>query len=136
MATISHHNIALAIYLVLKDKNEKEQTLIFPKIIKFLIRNRLLKKAPDILSHLSKIINEEENRVVAKVLSRDNLSEKTKHELKNVLTKKYMAKEVDLILNTDKKLLGGFKIEVNDEVTDLTLKNRIKKLKEHLKDSI
>ena len=32
----------------------------------------------------------------------------------------------------DEKLLGGFRIEVNDEVIDLTLKNKIFKLEEYL----
>jgi len=36
------------------------------------------------------------------------------------------------IFKVDEKLLGGFRIEVNDEVIDLTLKNKAEKLQEHL----
>ena len=32
----------------------------------------------------------------------------------------------------DEKLLGGFKIEVNDEIIDLTIKNKLEKLQEYL----
>ena len=34
--------------------------------------------------------------------------------------------------NLNEKLLGGFKIEVNNELIDLTLKNKIYRLQEHL----
>ena len=136
MASISNNNIAEAIYLELKDKNENEQSSVFPKIVKFLVKKRLLNKAPDILNRLGKIINKEKGVVVAKVSSRDSLDEKTKQELKNSLAKRYSAKEIDLILNTDEKLLGGFKIEVRDEVIDLTIKNKVGKLQEYLLESI
>ncbi|KKR70618.1 MAG: ATP synthase subunit delta [Candidatus Nomurabacteria bacterium GW2011_GWB1_40_7] len=132
MSAISNNNIARAIYLELGGKDEGEQSLIFPKIIQFLVKKRLLARAPDILNHLSKIINDEEKRIVARVSSKDNLDEKTKHELKHSLAKRYLVEEVDLVLNTDEKLLGGLKIEVNDEVIDLTIKNKIGKLQEYL----
>ncbi|MFA5778414.1 MAG: F0F1 ATP synthase subunit delta [Candidatus Paceibacterota bacterium] len=136
MALVSNNNTARAIYLELKDKDQREQSLAFSKIIQFLIRKRLLSKTPDILSRLGKIINEEESRVTARISSRGNLNEKTKQELKHFLAKRYKAKEVDLIFNTDEKLLGGYKIEVNDEVIDLTIKNKFGKLQEYLKESI
>lgn len=136
MAVVSNNNIARAIYLELKGKEQKEQPVIFAKVISFLSRKRLLGKSQDILSRLSKIINEEEGRIVAKISSKTILDEKTKHELRNALAQRYKAKEVDLILNTDEKLLGGYKIEVNDEIIDLTTKNKISKLQEYLKKSV
>ena len=132
MTIISNNNIARAIYLATEGKNDAEQSLIFPKVIQFLFRRRLLSKAPDILLHLNKIINGEEGRIVAKISSRDNLNEKIKRELAHALTKRYSAKEVVLSEVLDKKLLGGFKVEINDEVIDLTIKNKIGKLQEYL----
>ena len=132
MTIISNNNIARAIYLATKGKNDAEQSLIFPKVIQFLFRRRLLSKAPDILLHLNKIINGEEGKIVAKISSRDNLNEKIKRELAHALTKRYSAKEVVLSEVLDEKLLGGFKVEINDEVIDLTIKNKIGKLQEYL----
>lgn len=132
MAVISNNNIARAIYLAAKGKNNEEQSLVFKKVIQFLIKKRLLIKSPNILSCLIKIINDEEGRVVARVSSKNNLSEKFKQELKHSLAQRYKAKEIDLVSNTDEKLLGGYKIEVNDEVIDLTIKNKIGKLQEYL----
>jgi ATP synthase F1 delta subunit len=122
--------------LEIKGKDSREQSVIFPKIIQFLVRKRLLTKASDILSRLGKIANDEEGRMVARVSSEKILDEKTMHELKQSLAKRYGAKEVDLILKTDEKLIGGFKIETKDEVIDLTTKNKIKKLQEYLIKSV
>ena len=132
MTIISNNNIAHAIYSATKGKNDAEQSLIFPKVIQFLFRRRLLSKAPDILLHLNKVINGEEGKIVAKISSRDNLNEKIKRELAHALTKRYSAKEVVLSEVLDEKLLGGFKVEINNEVIDLTIKNKIGKLQEYL----
>ena len=132
MTTISNNSIARAIYLASKGKNHAEQSLIFPKVIQFLFRRRLLSEAPDILLRLSKIINDNEGRIAAKVSSAEKISKTIKKGLAHSLAKRYSAKEVVLLEILDKKLLGGFKIEVNDEVIDLTIKNKIGKLREYL----
>jgi len=142
MNTISNNNVAKAIYLFLKD-NDLEAlppsgglASKFDKVIQFLARKRLLQKSKEILLHLDKIINDEKGRVVAKVASKNILNEETKKKLTQYLTKHYFAKEVIFLENLDEKLLGGFRIEVNDEVIDLTIKNKIGKLQEYLIKSI
>ena len=132
MTTISNKDIAQAIYLATLEHSPAEQSLIFKKVIQFLERRRLLRKAPDILLRLRNIINGHEGRVVAKVSSGKILSEKIKKELKHTLALRYSAKEIILEESLDERLLGGFKVAVNDEVIDLTLKNKIGKLQEHL----
>jgi F0F1-type ATP synthase delta subunit len=132
MSTISNNNIASAIYLALKDKTPGEQSLIFPKVIHFLAGRHLLSRSQDILLRLDQIINDRDGRVVARISSKNNLNTKTNAELARVLAIRYSAKEVALVENIDAKLLGGFKIEVNDEVIDMTIKNKIEKLQEYL----
>ena len=136
MSAISNNNIARAIYLEIKGKDQREQATLFPKIIQFLAKKRLLTKAPDILARLSKIANEEEGRVVARVSGGKILDEKTMLELKQSLASRYRVKEIDLIPETDEKLISGFRIEARDEVIDLTTKNKIKKLQEYLIKSV
>jgi F-type H+-transporting ATPase subunit delta len=136
MTTTSNNNIAHAIYLASKGKNHGEQSLIFSKVVQFLVKKRLLSKAPDILLRLNKIINDDEGRIVAKISSREELDEKINKELAQILIKRYSAKEVSIVESLDEKLLGGFKIEVNDEIIDLTVKNKIKKLQEYLTKSV
>lgn len=132
MSAISNNDIARAIYLLTKGKGHVEQADISKKVIKFLFRRRLLSKAPQILSQLGKIINKEESRVEAKVLSVEKLNHQMKLHLEQALKKRYSAKEIVLNESLDARLIGGLKIEVNDEVIDLSIKNRIEKLQEYL----
>lgn len=132
MITTSHNDIAHAIYLATEGKSREELSVLFKKIIKFLDRRRLLFRAPEILASLDKIINLKEGRVVVKVSSARELSPKAKKDLSSFLEKHYKAKEVVLIEKLNEKLLGGVRLEINDEIIDLTVKNKIKKLQEHL----
>lgn len=132
MNTASNSNIARAIYLVSKGKSSGEQSLISKKVAQFLAKKRLLSKAPDILFHLNKIINEHEGKVAVKVSSAKRIDEATNKKLAEILIRRYRAKEIDFEENIDEKLLGGFKIEVHNEIIDLTIRNKIEKLQEYL----
>ncbi len=97
MATLSNNDIVRAIYLVSKDKTGVELQETDKKVVKFLARRRLLSKSKEILKQLSKIINYENERIVAKVLSVKKLKEESKKELTLFLKKHYKAKEVVLM---------------------------------------
>ncbi len=130
MSAISNNNIAKAIYLTSKDSKEESQ--FFHKIVQFLARKRLLSKSKDILLHLNKIINDEEGRITVKVSSQKRLNENIKKEITQSLSRRYGDKTIILKESLDENLLGGYKIEVNDEVIDLTIKNKLGKLQEYL----
>ena len=132
MSTLSNNDIARAIYLVSKDKTHAELHNVIDKVVKFLVRKRLLSKTGDILERLNKIINNENKKIVVKLLSAKKLKEEIKKELIFFLRERYKAKGVILTEIIDEKLLGGIKVEINDEIIDLTIKNKIKKLKEYL----
>lgn len=132
MAVISNNDIARAIYLASKDKTKAELEDVDRKVVKFLYRRRLLSKSKDILYRLEKIINDENGIVAVKVSSREKLKENLKKELIDFLKERYKAKEIILTEISDEKLLGGMRIEVNDEIIDLTARNKIKKLQEYL----
>ena len=126
MNTASNNNIARAIYLASKNN------ISSGKIVEFLARKRLFGKVPAILAQLGKIVNTENGTVLVKVKSAKKLEAEEKRELEQFLTKHYFAKEVILEESVDQKLLGGSRIEINDEVIDLTLANKILKLQAHL----
>lgn len=132
MTTLSNKDIAQAIYLVSKDKTHVELHEVINRVVKFLARRRLLSKTGDILERLNKIINYENQKIVAKLLSAQKLKEETKKKLLLLLKERYKAKEIILIETIDEKLLGGIRVEINDEIIDLTVKNKIKKLQEYL----
>ena len=132
---ISNNDIARAVYLISKNKSYSEQVSLSEKVVKFLFRRRLLSKAPEILLQLRKIINHEEGRIVAKISSVEILNQQTKIHIKQALKKVYFqknAQEIILLESLDKKLLGGLKVEVNNEIIDLSIKNKIEKLQEYL----
>lgn len=132
MAKISNNDIAKAIYLISKDKADNELKDVNVKIIQFLARKRLFSKTPDILQKLNNIINKEKEKIIVKISSKEKLNEEIKKELTFFLKERYKIKEVDFIERLDEKLLGGIKLEIGDEIIDLTVKNKIKKLQEHL----
>ena len=55
-----------------------------------------------------------------------------KKELIFFLRGRYGVKEVILKESLNEKLIGGIRLEINDEIIDLTVKNKIKKLQEYL----
>lgn len=132
MTAISNKDIACACCLVLKGKTPTEQSAIFKKIVQFLIRKRLLPRSSGILSELNEILNEEDGRVVVKIKSAKKINEKERGELVKFLKRRYSAKEIILNESLDESLLGGVRIEANNEIIDLSIKNKITKLKEHL----
>ncbi len=132
MATLSNNDIARAIYLVSREKTHTELQEINRKVIKFLDRRRFLSKSKDILEKLNNIINIESGKITVKVLSAKKLNEELKKELIFFLKKRYGVKEILLTETLDEKLLGGIRLEVNDEIIDLTVKNKIKRLQEYL----
>lgn len=132
MAIISNNDIASAIYSVSKNKIDNELSLSLKNVVKFLARKHLLLKAKEILFKLEKIINQENGIIVVKASSTKKLSEETKKEIRQFFKKRHNAKEVILQENLDEKLLGGTRIEVDDEVIDLSFKNRMEQLQKYL----
>jgi len=132
MATLSNNIIARGIHRALKDKSPSEVHKVHESIIKFLVRKRLMGRASAILDQLKKIINFENGIVAATVKSAHRLHEKEEKDLIHFFKKRYSAKKITLSHILDKKLLGGVRLEVNDEVIDLTIKNKITQLKEYL----
>ncbi|OGI89448.1 ATP synthase F1 subunit delta [Candidatus Nomurabacteria bacterium RIFCSPLOWO2_01_FULL_40_15] len=136
MSTISNNNIAQAIYLVSKNKTGDELSASFKNTVKFLTRRRLLSQAPDILLRLEKKINDDKGIITAKISSARKLNRSAKTHLTHYLKKYYSAREVILNENVNEKLIGGLRVEVNNEVIDLTIKNKINKLEEHLRRNV
>lgn len=132
MTTLTNKDIAGAIYLSTKNKNGKELSETLQNVTKFLARWRLLSKSEEILGLLNKIINKEGEIINVKVSSVDKLNHKTKEDLIHFSKKRYGAKDVILEERLDSRLLGGLRMEINDEVMDLTVKNKIKQLQEYL----
>ena len=125
-------DIARAIYEETSGKTGPELNASLKKVVMFLGRQRLFSKSKNILSELKKISNQKAGLTEANIVSASALNPNTKKTLTEMLLKKYKTKGVVFNEKVDVKVLGGVKVEVGDEVIDLTLKNRINKLQEHL----
>lgn len=132
MATISNNDIAQAIYLSLKDKSSSELEKALRNVVRFLDKRKLLSRSREILSSFKKIVNQDKKVVEVKISSKQKIDNEIKKELISIFKKRYGEKEFIFLENFDEKLLGGFKIEIMDELIDLTFKNKIYKLQEYL----
>lgn len=132
MANISYNDIAKAIYIGSKNKDNKEMSLFVDNTVKFLTRKKLLSKSKNILDKLEALLNKDKGLIKATISTSETMNEILKKDLNSFLLKKYNAKEVEMIEIVDSKYIGGVKIEVDDEVIDLTIFNKLKKLQTHL----
>ena len=64
------------------------------------------------------------------------MQDRAKTELEQFLKKRYSAKEISFFEILDTRLVGGIKVEVNDEIIDLSIRNKISKLQEYLTRSV
>ena len=132
MSIISINNLAQAIYDSSKDKTGSELDTLMKKVVHFLAGKRMLSKSKIILNKLENIIDKNDGIVRARVSTRTKIDNKMNEELESLLKKRYKAKEIILTHNEDNKLLGGIKIEVEDEIIDMTLANKIRQLQTYL----
>ena len=132
MATISINNLAHAIYDSSKGKEGTELDQLMTHVTGFLAEKHMLGKAPHILEMLEKIIDTHEGVVRATISSKEKLHKKMADDVEKIVKDRYKAKDVHLSFIEDKELLGGIKIEVGDEVINMTLKNKLNKLQNYL----
>lgn len=132
MAKITNKEIALAIHQVLDGKSGSELHSKIESVVVFLNKKRLMSKSKDIFFELKKIINKKEGVVEARLAYAKHLSRDAKNHIEHSLKRRYKAHNVILKDELDESLIGGFKVEAEDEVIDLSIKNGIGKLKEHL----
>lgn len=132
MASISIKNLASAIYESSLDKKGGDLDAILNKSVVFMRDKNLIGKKKEVLKELEKIINIEEGIVNAKVSSSSKLNASQEKEINDFIKSKYKAKEVHLELYEDQKLLGGIRIEIDNDIIDTTLSNKIHQLQDYL----
>lgn len=132
MAQVSTKTIAQAIYEASYDKEGKELSLVLLNATKVLADKHLLGKSKEILEHLQNIIDQKEGTVRANIQSAQKLSKNITTDIEDELRKRYKAKTVEIENNIDEKYLGGLKIQVGDEIIDLTLSHQLHQLQNYL----
>lgn len=132
MAKISVNNLASAIYESLEGKEGATLDSTIMNAI-YLIRDKhMMGKKDLILDKIQEIIDSEDKIVRARVSTKMKTTDKTNKEIEEFIKKKYKAHEVILEQKEDPKLLGGIKIEIGDEIIDMTLKGKLTQLNNYL----
>ncbi len=132
MAKTSSKDIAQALYESTKGKSGTPLSRLLENAVIFLAKNRLLSKTPEILEQLEKIRDKDLSMVRAKITSKRPLTEHILNEIRRTLKTRYRASDVTVESIEDPSLLGGFTVEANDELIDLSLKNKLRQLQTHL----
>ena len=135
MGFLTNNEIAENIFSLIKDKKTTDLVSVLERVI-FLDKQRLVGKSKILLSSLKEIIYKQEKILEVNLSSAVILDNHQKEELILKLKKRYDANEIIFNEIVDKSLLGGFKVEINNEIIDLTLRNKISKLQEHLASKI
>lgn len=132
MLNISTKKIAQAVYEASQEMEGKNLENILSSTTDFLMERNMMGKAPEVLSHLQKIIDKKEGIVRAHIETPYPLSKETSDALIEELKKRYKVNKIHLEVVENKKHLGGIKIQVADEVINLTQATRLHQLQNYL----
>ncbi|OGI78292.1 hypothetical protein A3C57_01610 [Candidatus Nomurabacteria bacterium RIFCSPHIGHO2_02_FULL_33_12] len=132
MASISITNISKAIYLASYNKTGQDLDLVISNVVKFLSKKGILSKSESILYALSNLIDHENKTIRAKLYSVNKLEKPIIDKVEQELKDRYKIEKVYITEIEDKNILGGIKIEIDDEIIDLSLLKKVTQLKKHL----
>ena len=101
------------------------------KSLLFLVHKRRINFLIEIVYALEGIYNQSENILQAKLTSSIELN---KHQLSSLAQhlKLRLRKQVEVKESVDPKLLGGFKIQMDDRIYDFSISSQLKKIKLHI----
>lgn len=132
MAKISNNDIAYAIYSSLKGKEGIEMDTTIENSVRFLADQRLLSQSELILSKVQELRDKDKGVIRAQVTSAKKLTEPSRAEITKHLKNKYGSQEIVLEEHLDANLISGVKIEIGEEIIDISLKNKIEQLHDYL----
>ncbi len=132
MTKISTENIAKAIYIESKNKQGEDLNLFVKNVVRFFHRKKIFFRTKDILGKLEEMLHTENKALKVKIHSTEKLDEDTRRDLTLILKKRYTVEEILWTEVVDAKLIGGFKLEIKDEIIDLTMLYKLKELQAHL----
>ena len=86
----------------------------------------------DISKNFKELVAKEKNLKNIRVASSYRIDKEQLKQIEAAL-KKRMKAEVSIVTEIDKSLIGGLKISYDDQVIDLSIKNKLEKLKTQLR---
>ena len=122
MAKASRRDIA-AVILALSDKYSDKK--LANAVAAYVVDERRTSELDAILREVSKLRSEQTGIVEATITSAFPVSDKLKKQIKSLL------EQDKLVINEviDKDVIGGVRVETSEKSLDLTVRNRLNKLK-------
>lgn len=121
---------ARALFSLYKEKKLNSETL--KNFLKLLFKNNQLKILPRILENFGKLYKDDLKILEANIYTPQKLNEKELNLLKKEIERRYQSPKIILNEIIDKNLIGGLKLQIEDEIIDASLKNLLFKLEKLL----
>ncbi len=122
-------------------KDEKKEVLkntfksfdkTFLNFLYVLVDNNRMNYLKKIGKRYSKMVLENKNIVKVRVYSANKLTKEELNTIKNGLKNRYKDREIEIKNKIDEELIAGYRVVVNNEAIDLSLKNSLEQLKKSL----
>ncbi len=118
-------------YNTIKENKGEALKSVLKNFVRLLAKRGLFSYVPKIINDFNKYYNETEGIIEVKVTSALDLSEAEKKDIRNQI-KNLTDKNVELITETNSKLIGGIKIAFADNLIDGSIKTQLENLKKQL----
>lgn len=129
---ISSKQYASALFDVVVDKKGKELEKAIVAFVKLLISRHEEYKINRIIIDFEDLWYKKASVIKMEIKSARDLSKDVVAKLSLAIKKISGAKEVDLLEDVDESIIGGAVIKYGDKILDVSLKNRLQKIKEAL----
>lgn len=129
MAKKNIQQIARAVSSLAEGKNKKDLEILARDTIAYLIKNKMIRNANDLLLQIEKEENKKNKVIIAEVTVKDKISKNIKDNINSMLEKKYKGNKIEIREKFDERILGGIKIKIEDTVIDNTILGRMRDLK-------
>jgi len=101
------------------------------KVLGVLIGNRRMNELESIIQGLAEMVRAATDTVAAEVRTAKQLSDKEQADLRRTLEKK-AGRKIEMILQTDPELIGGFVAKIGSEVYDASVLGKIERFRDSL----
>jgi ATP synthase F1 delta subunit len=116
---------------VLLESEMKHFSDLTKSFLLLLSRKKRIELLSDILIAFQSLVDSQQNTIHASIESVNGLDENQFTQIKNELEKKY-SKKIILTQKTNPLLLGGFMVNIDNTLIDLSVSNQLQKLKSRL----
>lgn len=112
-------------------QNSKSKSGMSQKFFLLLLKKKRLMLIPEIKSCLTTQLNEIQNKIEVDIYTSKETDSTEIDKILNTI-KKLTPKNIKANLHEDNKIIGGFKLAMDNTIYDATLNNTLEKLKENI----